>query len=244
MELIKGLDANDLLKNYSYLLTGYMGSASFLRTVSAVIDKLRQHCKHFVYYCDPVLGDGGKLYVPQEMVEIYKSEILPKAQVLLPNQFEMELLSNVTIKSKQDAFAACDVIHGLGVETIIITSVEYSAQDDFLTLIASQAESAAGKKNTMRRYTVKIPKIKGKFSGTGDLIAALLLSWSSKTELKQALELSCRTMYAILLKTNQSFLNNQNEHHELLLIQSQNEIQNPPPGNETTTIKVETEENV
>ena len=31
--------------------------------------------------CDPVLGDGGKLYVPEALVEIYRDEVVPLATV-------------------------------------------------------------------------------------------------------------------------------------------------------------------
>ncbi len=36
------------------------------------------------------MGDDGKLYVPKELVEIYKTELLPQANILLPNQTECE----------------------------------------------------------------------------------------------------------------------------------------------------------
>ncbi len=32
-----------------------------------------------ILQCDPVLGDRGKFYVPQELVDIYKNEVLPLA---------------------------------------------------------------------------------------------------------------------------------------------------------------------
>ena len=63
-KLAKGLDSNGLLKNVSHLLTGYIGSPSFLRAVCAVHRMLKQHNPEVVFVCDPVLGDHGKLYVP------------------------------------------------------------------------------------------------------------------------------------------------------------------------------------
>jgi len=40
--------------------------------------------------CDPVMGDNGKMYVPEELLEIYKNTILPLADIITPNQFEAE----------------------------------------------------------------------------------------------------------------------------------------------------------
>ena len=43
-----------------------------------------------VYVCDPVMGDTGPgLYVPPDLLPVYKSQILPLADVCLPNQFEV-----------------------------------------------------------------------------------------------------------------------------------------------------------
>lgn len=40
--------------------------------------------------CDPVMGDNGKLYVPETLEEIYRKEIISLADIILPNQFELE----------------------------------------------------------------------------------------------------------------------------------------------------------
>ena len=63
--MVEGLETNGLLKGYTHLLTGYIGSASMLRTVARLVRKLRQHNPDLVYVCDPVLGDNGKMYVPR-----------------------------------------------------------------------------------------------------------------------------------------------------------------------------------
>ena len=45
---------------------------------------------------DPVMGDNGKLYVSEDVVPIYK-ELIPYANVILPNQFEAEYGTNCLI---------------------------------------------------------------------------------------------------------------------------------------------------
>ena len=111
--LVAGLDANGLAASYSHLLTGYIGSATFLRTVIRLVGLLRERCgRDLVYVCDPVLGDHGKLYVPEELVAIYRAEVVPLATLLTPNQFECELLTGVNVASEADAVRACDALHG------------------------------------------------------------------------------------------------------------------------------------
>jgi pyridoxine kinase len=46
-----------------------------------------------VYVCDPVLGDGGKLYVDKSLIEVYRDEVVPLASIVTPNQFEAEILT-------------------------------------------------------------------------------------------------------------------------------------------------------
>ena len=68
----------------------------------------------FQFWCDPVLGDNGRLYVPQALVEVYRDQVVPHAHALLPNQFEAENLSGVRIRTEADARAACDVASPAG----------------------------------------------------------------------------------------------------------------------------------
>lgn len=36
------------------------------------------------------MGDHGELYVPKELVEIYRDIVVPQSYMVLPNQFEAE----------------------------------------------------------------------------------------------------------------------------------------------------------
>jgi pyridoxine kinase len=45
------------------MLTGYIGSAQFLDSISKVIERVKAVNPDLKYFCDPVLGDNGKFYV-------------------------------------------------------------------------------------------------------------------------------------------------------------------------------------
>ena len=51
----EGLKLNHL-NDYNYVLTGYIGSESFLNSVLKVLDNIKQANPHVKYVCDPVLG--------------------------------------------------------------------------------------------------------------------------------------------------------------------------------------------
>lgn len=70
--LYEGLKKNGLAQAYTHVLTGYIGAVDFLRTVVRLVCDIRAQNpdSNVPYYCDPVLGDNGKCYVPQALIEV------------------------------------------------------------------------------------------------------------------------------------------------------------------------------
>ncbi|XP_020523366.1 pyridoxal kinase isoform X2 [Amborella trichopoda] len=224
-DLIEGLEANGLLF-YTHLLTGYIGSVSFLNMVFQVVDKLRSINPDLIYVCDPVLGDEGKLYVPQELVSVYK-KVVSVASMLTPNQFEVEQLTGLRITSEQDGLEACNLLHATGPSKVVITSL---LVDDTLLLIGSHQKT---KGEAPKQFKIVIPKIPAYFTGTGDLTTALLLGWSNKypDNLERAAELAVSSLQALLHRTVDDYkaagFDPQSSSLEIRLIQSQDDIRLP-----------------
>ncbi|XP_020087917.1 pyridoxal kinase-like [Ananas comosus] len=193
-DLIEGLAANDLLF-YTHLLTGYIGSVSFLNTILKVVERLRSINPALIYVCDPVMGDEGKLYVPQELVSVHREKVVPVASMLTPNQFEAELLTGLRITSEQDGLAACNILHAAGPPKVVITSMQIA---DKLLLIGSHQKK---KGHPPEQFKIVIPKIPAYFTGTGDLMTALLLGWSNKypDNLERASEIAVSSLQVICL---------------------------------------------
>ena len=84
------------------MLTGYIGSATFLDAIDGIVDRVKAKNPNLKYVCDPVLGDFqngvGKLYVPPELIDLFRTKIIPKSFMITPNQFEAEKLSEIEIK--------------------------------------------------------------------------------------------------------------------------------------------------
>ncbi|KAK9115382.1 hypothetical protein Syun_022179 [Stephania yunnanensis] len=224
--LIEGLEANDLLY-YTHLLTGYIGSVSFLDTVLQVVDKLRTINPNLIYVCDPVMGDEGKLYVPPELVAVYREKVVPVASMLTPNQFEAEQLTGSRIATERDGLEACNKLHASGPSKVVITSVNIGEN---LLLIGSHQKV---KGQPPEQFKIVIPKIPAYFTGTGDLMTALLLGWSNKypDHLYRASEVAVSSLQALLHRTLSDYekvgFDPQSSSLEIRLIQSQDDIQNP-----------------
>ncbi|KAG0089828.1 hypothetical protein BGZ93_005087 [Podila epicladia] len=120
-ELFKGIQANGLAE-YSHLLTGYIGSAQNLRSVVDIINQLHEHGNNPFYVLDPVMGDHGQLYVQPDVIPVYK-DMMKFAKAITPNQFEAEILADTKITDVQSCLETIDILHKMGVEHVIITSV-------------------------------------------------------------------------------------------------------------------------
>jgi len=228
-QLVDGLKANGLL-DYTHVLTGYIGSESFLRTVIRTLTAVREASPGAVYVCDPVLGDHGKLYVPESLVAVYRDDVVPLASVLTPNQFEAELLTGVQIAGPRGAYAACDVLHSRGVRTVVITSTDQVRTEGdergTIVLYASQAPAPGAPNADPERLRLDIPAVPGAYTGTGDLTAALILAWTHRLgdhDLAGALERAIATVQSVLQRTHDTV----GPGKELQLVQSVGDMLDP-----------------
>lgn len=227
-QLICGMKENGLLSQLTHILTGYIGSVSFLEAVVDTVQQIRDHKNEdVVFVCDPVLGDNGKLYVPEELIYVYTDKVLRHATILTPNSFELSLLTGMSIESEVDAFAACDKLHKThGIKTIFTTGVRAKRDEKKVSVLTSSIRD-----EQHVRFAVDADFIDGTFTGTGDLMSALLLAWTNK--LPDDLEGACmHAMASVTGVLHRTMEMPKSEGHctfrELRLIQSQNEIFNPP----------------
>lgn len=223
-DLVQGLKENNI-DLYTHLLTGYIGSVSFLNQISTVVNDLKERNPNLIYVCDPVMGDNGKLYVPKELIPIYKDIILPLATIVTPNLFETELLTDMKIETVSDVWKAVDILHGKGCETVVISSAELTEKSNLCVFASSIRD------NSLQKLSMEIKKLPVSFTGTGDLFAALLLSWLYKSNgnLKESLEKTIGSLQAVLTRTFESVRGREinPRNIELQLIQSKRDIEEP-----------------
>jgi pyridoxine kinase len=199
-DLWEGLEANGLMKQ-THVLSGYIGDVTIVEQLAGIVASLPELQE---YVADPVFGDNDKLYVPEEVPRRFEQLLLPLATVLTPNQFEAQLLTGMEISNLEDAAMACRVLFGKGraLKTVVITSCSISA--DHVTLLASTRSTSA----CSRLLVSRVPKLRGYFTGTGDLLAALLLGWLSKfpsgneEDIGRAIDYAVAGLQAVLRDTH------------------------------------------
>ena len=188
-ELYQGLtDAG--LDHFDMMLSGYCPSASTVEQVGKIARdlKFKSNTKpgRFFWVLDPVMGDNGRIYVAEDTVPVYKN-LLKDADLILPNQFEAELLSDVKIHdlaSMKQAITKLHQAHRL--PHIIITSIRLP-QSTSPTPSTTENDLAATAKLTIigststsdyqpRLFRITVPALPIFFSGTGDMFAALMVA--------------------------------------------------------------------
>ncbi|KAM9916941.1 hypothetical protein OXX59_009678 [Metschnikowia pulcherrima] len=169
-DLFRGLrDILDLKKEYSLILVGYCPSAEVMSTIYREITPMLKtgiEKERPVLVVDPVLGDNGRLYVPQEIVEAHVSFLkLGLVDMTTPNQFELELLTGIQMSSwatVREAFVT--FYEKYHVPNVVLSSVVLDGQM-FGVGFSKESESIFG---------IPIPTIDCRFSGCGDVFTALI----------------------------------------------------------------------
>lgn len=181
-ELYEGLQQS-YLTDFDVLLSGYAPSAEVVEAVGAIARDLRYRASvrpgGFFWVLDPVMGDQGRLYVAEDIVPAYR-QLIREADLVLPNQFEAELLSGVSISSLAGVANAVRTLHkAFGTPHVVVTSVSVGAGqdggDDSSVGVLSVVGSSRRRDGSARLFKIEVPKLDCFFSGTGDMFAALMV---------------------------------------------------------------------
>ncbi|MCJ1402467.1 putative pyridoxal kinase [Xylographa trunciseda] len=186
------------LTDFDVMLSGYAPSADAVEAIGSIARDLRFKSSlkpgSFFWVLDPVMGDQGKLYVNENVVPVYK-KLLREADLILPNQFEAEVLSGVKITSLSTLKEAITKLHQEHrIPHIIVTSVSFGESKE-LCVVGSTRRTDG----TPRFFCINVPYIDYFFSGTGDMFAALIVvrlrEAVSSTKISDTEELSSVTSW-------------------------------------------------
>jgi len=163
--LAEGLATAGALRRLSGLAFGYLGSVGAAEAAADLAEAALSASPSATFLCDPVLGDDGRLYLPEAVGEVYRARLLPRARLATPNVFELGWLTGRPVATLDEIAAAARALRALGPETVFVTSVEPAA-DRIGVLAAGEAGAAL----------VSAPKTPRRINGAGDFLAAVLLA--------------------------------------------------------------------
>ncbi|KAL8842683.1 MAG: hypothetical protein Q9170_000458 [Blastenia crenularia] len=173
-ELYAGLKENYLV-DFDVMLSGYAPDAATVEAVGALGRdlKLKASTKagSFFWVLDPVMGDEGRIYVNEDVRPAYKT-LLRDADLIVPNQFEVELLSDVKISSMSTLIDGISKLHkAYRIPHIVVTSVCFNPTAPKIAVVGSSSQMDG----SPRLFIIEVPAIDCFFSGTGDMFAALMV---------------------------------------------------------------------
>jgi pyridoxine kinase len=194
-ELVAGLEARGVLGECDGMLSGYIGSADIGAAVLDAVATVKRANPAARYCCDPVIGDVGRgVYVREGVPEFIKEKAVPAANIVTPNQFELDYLAARESKTLTDALAAIAAVHALGPGTVLVTSLRVEdTPKDSIDLIASDETG---------RYRLRTPRLSLAVNGAGDAIAALFfIHYLRGGKIDEALSCAASAIFGVLSKT-------------------------------------------
>jgi pyridoxine kinase len=160
-QMIDALDANGWLGEIDAVFTGYLPSAEHVALAAALVLRLKAGKPGLLYGCDPILGDEpGGLYIAEDAANALRETLVPLADLVTPNRFELGWLSGESVGSLEDVVDAAQRLE----RPVVLATSAPAASGNELTNLLVEGGRAWGAV-VARRETVP--------HGTGDLVAAL-----------------------------------------------------------------------
>ena len=214
-EVIRGIDDRGVLPWVDAVLSGYQGAEAVGAVVLDAVQLVKERNPKAIYCCDPVMGDVGRgFFVRPGIPEFMRDKVVPQAQVVTPNHFELDFLTGRETKTMSEVLSAADALRAAGPEVVLVTSVVAEGlAADSLTMLAVTGEGA---------WQVTTPRLDRTFTGSGDLTAATFLAHLLRSgSADAALGHTADVVYSVLKATTDSGL------AELQLVAAQDELVSP-----------------
>jgi pyridoxine kinase len=214
-EVMGGIEARGVLDECDGVLSGYMGAADIGAAILDAVASVKRVNPAAKYCCDPVIGDVGRgIFVREGIPEFMCEKAVPAADIVTPNQFELDYLSkreSGTLRAARDAVKA---VHDLGPRVILVTSLDTDETPaDCIDMLASDPTGC---------FLVRTPKLPLAVNGAGDAVAALFfVHYLRAGKLAEALSRAASSIFGVLTKTSESGA------REIQLIAAQDQIVRP-----------------
>ncbi|MFV3128103.1 pyridoxal kinase PdxY [Niveispirillum sp. KHB5.9] len=216
-DVLNGVEARGALDGLHAVLTGYMGDATLGDVVLSAVARAKQGNRDALYCCDPVMGDVGRgFFVRPGIPEFFRDRAVPQADIITPNQFELEYLTGHTVTDLASALAATRAARSLGPRWVMVTSLTRAdAPADRIEVLLDGPDGA---------FLVATPRLDltPPPSGAGDCVAALFLAKFLETgDGALALSHAASAVYAVFKATRDS------GQRELQIIAAQDQLVRP-----------------
>jgi len=202
-DVVQGIADRGVLEECDAVVSGYMGDENSAKAILGAVRRVRDANPGALYCCDPVMGDVGRgVFVRPDIPHVMREEVVPHADIVTPNQFELSLLTDVEVRTLEDAIAAADALrarlHPAGPRVVVVTSLQHAeAPADSIQTMTVTDEGA---------WVVRTPllPLDPPRNGTGDAISALFLGHYLRTgDAAHSLQAATSALYGMLRLTHE-----------------------------------------
>ncbi len=214
-DIVAGIEKRGVLGECDGVLSGYMGSAEIGTAIVDAVATVKRANPSAHYCCDPVIGDVGRgVFVREGIPEFIKEKAVPAADIITPNQFELDYLAGSESKTLAEVLAAVKIVHGLGPRAILVTSLHADdTPEDSIDMLASDETG---------RFRLRTPRLELMVNGAGDAIAALFFAhYLRDGKIQEALSKAGSAIFGVLSKTAEAGA------PEIQIVTAQQEIVEP-----------------
>jgi pyridoxine kinase len=168
-DVIAGVEDRGALAQCEAVLSGYQGAEDVGAVILDAVARVKAHNPDAVYCCDPVMGDVGRgMFVRPGIPEFMRDRVVPAADVVTPNLFELDFLAGTASTTLEGLLEAADRVRAGGPSVVLVTSVVLDdTPDDRLDLVLVSADGA---------WRTRTPRLSVSPPGAGDLTAAVFLA--------------------------------------------------------------------
>ena len=159
--MLEGIAAAGVLTALDAVITGYFASAEQVAVAARTIDAARAARPGVRIIVDPIMGDHGKgLYVEETVAQALAVGLVPQADLLAPNAWELARLTTRPVGDPPSALAAARILG----RPVLVSSVD--VDDDIGVAYVDRDEAWLA----VHRRAPDVPH------GAGDVLIALFTS--------------------------------------------------------------------
>jgi pyridoxine kinase len=167
-DFLKDLENFPRLNEVGAVISGYLGDAGQAAAIASLVARLRSVNPRLRYLCDPVIGDSDGLYVPEETAEAIRDRLVPLADIVTPNRFELAWMAGRPLDDVEAIIAAASTLpqKAIAPKMALVTSAPGGSAGRIGNLLVTGSAAVLAEHNMIDQP----PK------GPGDLTAAVFLA--------------------------------------------------------------------
>lgn len=143
--IVNSLEKIGVLSSIDAIISGYIGLAEQGEEILEAVKKIKFYNPNAIYVCDPVMGGdinkGSSL--PQNIIDFFTKQAIKYADYITPNLLELQILSNLEIKTFNDVLNAIKTLQNKPIQAILVKNLLHAGKTTelFEMILATPSQS-------------------------------------------------------------------------------------------------------